>query len=45
MAFDINMRMVLLAHGLGLGYAALKKISIVLEIPSLLLSSYQRHDR
>lgn len=44
-AFDINVRMVLLAHKLGLGYAVLKKISKVLGISSLHLSSYQRHNR
>ncbi|KAK1901773.1 Acid alpha-amylase [Dissostichus eleginoides] len=36
--------MVLLAHELGLGYAALKKISKVLGIPALHLKTYQRHD-
>ena len=44
-AFDVNVRMVLLAHELGLGYAALKKISKVLGIPSLHLKTYQRHDK
>lgn len=44
-AFDVNVRMVLLAHELGLGYTALKKISKVLGIPSLHLKTYQRHDR
>jgi hypothetical protein len=44
-AFDINVRMVLLAHKLRLGYSALKKISNVPGIPSLCLSSYLRHDR
>ena len=44
-AFDINVRMVLLAHELGLGYRALKKISKVLGIPSMHLKSYQRHDK
>ena len=34
-AFDINVRMVLLAHEFGLGYAAVKKISKVIAIPSL----------
>jgi hypothetical protein len=43
--FDLNVRMVILAHKLGHGYAALKKISNVLGIPSLRLSSYQRHER
>ena len=28
-AFDVNVRLVLLAHELGMGYAALKKISKV----------------
>ncbi|KAK1874926.1 Protein RAD61 [Dissostichus eleginoides] len=37
--------MVLLAHELGLGYAALKKISKVLGIPALHLKTYQRHDK
>ncbi|KAF3837907.1 hypothetical protein F7725_009675 [Dissostichus mawsoni] len=37
--------MVLLAHELGLGYAALKKISKVLGIPALHLKAYQRHDK
>ncbi|KAL1276305.1 hypothetical protein QQF64_035928 [Cirrhinus molitorella] len=44
-AFDVNVRMVLLAHELGMGYAALKKISKVLGIPSLHLKTYQRHNR
>lgn len=44
-AFDVNVRMVLLAHELGMGYAALKKISKVLGIPSLHLKTYQRHDK
>ncbi|KAF3856788.1 hypothetical protein F7725_017511, partial [Dissostichus mawsoni] len=44
-AFDVNVRMVLLAHELGLGYAALKKISKVLGIPALHLKTYQRHDK
>ncbi|KAK7881448.1 hypothetical protein WMY93_029857 [Mugilogobius chulae] len=44
-AFDVNVRMVLLAHELGMGYAALKKISKVLGIPTLHLKTYQRHDR
>lgn len=44
-AFDVNTRMVLLAHELGLGYAALKKMSKVLGIPGFHLKSYQRHDR
>ena len=42
--FDVNVRMVLLAHKLGLGYAALKKISKVLGIPGLHLKTYQKHD-
>ena len=44
-AFDVNVRMVLLAHELGMGYAALRKISKVLGIPSLHLKTYQRHDK
>ena len=28
-AFDVNIRLVLLAHELGLGYAAQKKITVV----------------
>ena len=44
-AFDVNVRMVLLAHELGMGYAALKKISKVLGIPALHLRTYQRHDK
>lgn len=44
-AFDVNVRMVLLAHELGLGYAALKKISKVLGIPALHLKTYQKHDK
>lgn len=44
-AFDVNVRMVLLVHELGLGYAVLKKISKVLGIPGLHLKTYQRHDR
>lgn len=44
-AFDVNVRMVLLAHELGMGYAALKKISKVLGIPALHLKTYQRHDK
>lgn len=44
-AFDINIRMVLLAHELGMGYAALKKISKVLGIPALHLKTYQRHNK
>jgi len=44
-AFDVNVRMMLLAHELGLGYAALKKISKVLGIPALHLKTYQRHDK
>ena len=43
-AFDVNVRMVLLAHELELGYAALKKISKVLGIPGLYLKMYQKHD-
>lgn len=43
--FDVNVRMVLLAHELGLGYAGLKKISKVLGIPGLHLKTYQRHDK
>ena len=43
--FDVNVRMVLLAHKLGLGYAALKKISKVLGIPGLHLKTYQKHDK
>ena len=43
-AFDVNVCMVLLAHKLGLGYAALKKISKVLGIPGLHLITYQKHD-
>ena len=43
-AFHVNVRMVLLAHKLGLGYAALKKISKVLGIPGLHLKMYQKHD-
>lgn len=42
-AFDVNIRMVLLAHELGLGYAALRKISKVLGLPGLHLKTYQRH--
>ncbi|CAL8293778.1 unnamed protein product [Gadus morhua 'NCC'] len=37
--------MVLLAHELGMGYAALRKISKVLGIHSLHLKTYQRHDK
>ncbi|KAK1876707.1 Protein translocase subunit SecD [Dissostichus eleginoides] len=37
--------MVLLAHELGLDYAALKTISKVLGIPALDLKTYQRHDK
>ncbi|CAM4571374.1 unnamed protein product [Leuciscus chuanchicus] len=44
-AFDVNVRMVLLAHELGMGYAALRKVSKVLGIPSLHLKTYQRHDK
>lgn len=44
-AFDINIRMVLLAHELGLGYAALKKISKILGIPTLHVKTFQRQDR
>lgn len=44
-AFDVNVRMVLLAHELGMGHAALKKISKVLGIPGLHVKTYQRHDR
>ena len=44
-AFDVNIRMVLLAHELGLGYAALKKISKILGIPGLCLKTFQRHDK
>ena len=44
-AFDVNVRMVLLAHELGMGYAALRKISKVLGIHSLHLKTYQRHDK
>ncbi len=44
-AFEINTRMVLLAHELGLGYAALEKISKVLGVPVMHLKTYQRHDR
>jgi hypothetical protein len=44
-AFYINVRMLLLAHELGLCYATQKKISKVLGIPSLHLCSYQRHVR
>ena len=43
-AFDVNLRMVLLAHILELGYAALKKISKVLGIPGLYFKTYQKHD-
>ena len=44
-AFDVNVRMVLLAHELGLGYAALRKISTVLGIPGLHLKTYQKHSK
>lgn len=44
-AFDVNVRMVLLAHELGLGYAALRKISKVLGLPGLHLKTYQRHGK
>lgn len=44
-AFDVNVRMVLLAHELGLGYAALRKITAVLGIPGLHLKTYQKHNR
>ncbi|XDV25679.1 hypothetical protein PO909_029555 [Leuciscus waleckii] len=44
-AFDVNVRMVLLAHELGMGYAALREVSKVLGIPSLHLKTYQRHDK
>ena len=43
-AFDVNVCMVLLAHKLELGYAALKEISKVLGIPGLHLKTYQKHD-
>lgn len=45
MAFDINVRMVLLAHELGMGYAALKKISKVLGIPGIAHKSYAKHNK
>ena len=44
-AFEINTRMVFLAHQMGLGYAALEKFSKVLGIPGMHLKTYQRHDR
>lgn len=44
-AFDINTRMVLLSHELGLGYTALKKMGKVLGIPPFRLKTYQAHDR
>ena len=44
-AFDVNVRMVLLAQELGLGYAALRKISTVLGIPGLHLKTYQKHNK
>ena len=37
--------MVLLAQELGLGYAALRKISTVLGIPGLHLKTYQKHNK
>lgn len=42
--FDVNVNMILLAHELGLGYAALKKISEVLGIPALHLKTNQRYN-
>ena len=42
--FDVNVHMVLLAHKLEPGYAALKKISKVLGIPGLYLKTYQKQD-
>lgn len=44
-AFDVNICMVLFAHELGMGYAALRKISNVLGILSLHLKTYQKHDK
>ena len=44
-AFDVNVHMVLLAHELGIGYAALRKVSKVLGIPFLHLKTYKRHDK
>lgn len=44
-AFDVNVRMVVLAHELGLGYAGLRKVSKILGIPGLHIKTYQRHDR
>ena len=44
-AFDVNVRMVLLEHKLELGYAALKKISKVLRILGLYLKMYQKPDK
>ena len=43
-AFDVNVRMVLLAHELGLGYAPLKEISKVLGIPGLHLKTYKKYN-
>ncbi|KAJ8377932.1 hypothetical protein AAFF_G00249950 [Aldrovandia affinis] len=37
--------MVLLSHELGLGYAALKKISKVLGIPGIRTTTYLRHNK
>ncbi|KAJ8391913.1 hypothetical protein AAFF_G00083840 [Aldrovandia affinis] len=45
MAYDINVRMVLLAHELGMGYAALKKISKVLGIPGIAHKTYVKHNK
>lgn len=38
----MNVRVVLLPHELGLGYAALRKISKVPGIPALHLKTYQK---
>ena len=42
--FDVNVRMVLLAHKIEIGYAALKKISKVLGISGLYLKTNQKHN-